>query len=217
MESVENQTAPRTSVWMTLAPALIGLVGVVVGGFLVSSNSARLEREKFHRETRQASVEERATAYREFARAFDRLVLDGPEAVRVLLEFGFWVQEGAAVPEASVARTRAGADMDAHRKGLFVRYRELVEAGTVLDFVGSDRAKKLATESEDAARDYLQAVLTDGSPEEIASAVGAAIDKVAIARAAFDTVLGLELRELGLPLDESSPLLDRVTEALTKP
>jgi hypothetical protein len=219
METVENQTAPRTPVWTILAPALIALVGVIIGGFIVSLSSTRLERDRFKNEARQVSVEERTAAYRDFARQFQRLTLDGPAVFSVLVDLGFWEGEGSSTPAAAAERARLISTLETQRRGLFDRYRELADAGTVIDFVGSDRAKKLVRQSEDAARDLLLALSARESPEQLGTAVGEALNKVATAQATFATVLGLELRDLGgLPLDDPAfPVLDHLTKLTVGP
>jgi hypothetical protein len=216
---METPQPPRLSTLMTLAPALLALAGALGGTFMGGYNAVRLERERFEREVRQASVGDRAEAYGAFARIFQRLILDAPALLPVLTDLGFWEGEASDTPPAAAERTRLFAELQVRHKALFETYKQLSDAGAVIDFIGSDRAQRLASASKSAALGLVVALTTRGEPETIGSSIGDALNRVVEAKAAFDTLLGMEVRDLaGKPLfDAPDPVIDGRPTATSSP
>jgi hypothetical protein len=212
----------RNLLVVAIVSATLPLTGILIQRWVEDrAENARVEREdraeaaRVERDAQRSVVDDRTTAYSQFAVIFDRFLKHSAGLVMTMTAADAMDTALKSNPEVKEVRDKFAADFANSRRELSSVYDELQNAQTRIRFVGSDRAISLSGKCMRAASTLLDATSTwppsaRTSPEQrqdrLISGLPVAID----AYADLISVLNGELRVLGgLPLrDESIPGLE---------
>jgi hypothetical protein len=123
----------RTIHWGAVMPALVGLVGVLVGGAITFAVS---ERQTARQDERQVT-ERRIAAYSELSTATSTMILDFDKSLEGLLAIPGEDPEWPDLPEVTAEMARVS-------ERLLTDLRTVEAAATKIGVVGTDRASKAA-------------------------------------------------------------------------